>query len=293
MNEAVLEVFCRFAKAHVESGDIDPTYPLLKRVYAAQGLDRETALWRTLLYVTFYHLGSALHVSKLYPSPTLNIERELRTFPTGTERRGFRGNCRAWEHLGAFLRRAGSRGGLLVSYFDFVTHAGGKAGWFNLRFEAQQIAYCGPWASYKLADLLKHVHDYPITASDIGVGGGSETAGPVPGMVRVTGADWKRCAADVGLQQELHDECVRRGVPFNGLDQLETALCDFNSLCLGRYYVGHDIDDQQEKIDGLPPLWWEQRAHCFPSQYLGERGGWFGVRKERKTVYRDRGELLL
>jgi hypothetical protein len=295
--EPVLEVFCRFAKAHIESGDIDPTYPVLKRVYEIEKLDPETALWRTLLYVTWYNLGSASKVwTAAWPSPPEDPERlhisSFMQMATGTERRGFRGNDLAWRHLHAVLSHVRTRGGGLKAWVDYVTHSGGKTGWSAMRGAFQDFPYGGNWSSYKWVDLLKHVHSYPITADDIGVGGGGATAGPIPGMVRVTGCDWKRCAQDIVLQQELHDECVRRGVPFNGLDQLETALCDFNSLCKGSYYVGHDIDHQMEQFKEMGPVWWEARVACFPTRYLGEQGGWFGVRPKLKTLYRERGELV-
>ncbi|HJV96470.1 MAG TPA: hypothetical protein VJ608_10560 [Albitalea sp.] len=285
MNEPVLVSFCSFAKQHVESGDIDPTYPVLKRVYEAERLDREQALWRTLLYVAFYHLGSSQAAARAYPDPMARSFQGGPSLKTGVERRGFRGNDLVWGHLQAVVDRARASGGLWA-WVDSAVRQGGKVGWRALRDAFQEFPHAGPWSSYKLADLLKNVHDLPITADDIGVGGGSATAGPIPGMVRVTGANWKTCATDVGLQQELHDECVWRGVPFNGLDQLETSLCDFNSACKGRYYVGHDIDDQMEKIDGLGPVWWEARAASFAPSYLGEVGGWFGVRKQLRDGLR-------
>ncbi len=135
------------------------------------------------------------------------------------------------------------------------------------------------------------MHDVPITASDLGVGGASETSGPIPGMVLLTGKSWNVCATDLALQRDLLLKARASGVPFSGLDQLETALCDFNSLHKGGYYVGHDIDDQMTKLAGCGPMLWESRS-VFPDAFRGEVGGWNGVRKELKTAYRDRGVVL-
>ena len=286
-------MFCRFAQAQLASGDIDPTYPVLKRVHEGDKLDMDTALWRTLLYVTWYRLDSSEEVWKAVPAlaPGLKAKHGGWRLPTGTERRGFRGNDLAWLHLDAVEEAARPHGGL-AGWVEQSIGQGGKLGWEGARQAFQALPHGGNWSSYKWADLLKHVHGYPITANDIGVGGGSATAGPVPGMVRLTGEDWRRCATDLGLQQELHDECVRRGVPFNGLDQLETALCDYNSLCKGSYYVGNDIDLQMDYLKAMGAPWWEARAASFPAPYLGEVSGWFGARKELRTAYRDRGELV-
>lgn len=278
--------FCRFAKAQIESGDIDPMYPLLRRFYANEELDREQALWRTLLYVAWYHVGSAEKVWRAVPEPRPLTAHDVRGLPTGIERRAFRGNTNAALFLNAALGRAGK----LASWVD--SFGEGTRGWDRAREEIRALPWCGPWASYKFADLMKHVHGLPLEASDIGVGGASETAGPIPGMVRLTGEPWKECAQNVGLQRRLLALACDAGVPFAGLDQLETALCDFNSLCKGGYYVGHDIDDNMTKLRDSGAGLWESRA-VFDDRWRGEVGGWFGVRKPMKTVYSKAGRVLV
>ena len=292
--EPVFSHFCAFAKAQIASGDLDPTYPVLKRLYADEGLPPEIALWRTFLYVTFYNLHSAEVAWSRYPKPQF-IEDPL-TLPTGIERRGFRGNDKARHHINALFYVIAKKGlpGWISAFIDWAPDGkptDAKHKWAVVRQVFQMLPGGGEWSSYKWADLLKNVHGYPITANNIGVGGASKTAGPVCGMVRITGASWKQCAADVVLQQEVHDEAVKRGVPFNGLDQFETACCDFNSLSKGAYYVGHDIDTQQEHVAQCSEAMKRARLASFPRQYLGEFGGWTGVRKELKTLYKDTGQI--
>lgn len=281
--------FLRFAKGQLETGDIDPTYPVLKGVYRARGYTIERALWYTILYVTWYSLGSAEKAFALYPEAPAEIVDPL-VLPTGTERRSFRGNDLAREHLNALLERVRPYGSL-VRWAETATASGGTEGWDRLRAEFQSVRYAGPWSSYKLADLLAHVHDFPITASDLGVGGASETAGPIPGMVKLTGRSWRECASNRELQADLLRRSLEGGVPFSGLDQLETSLCDFNSLCNGRYYVGHDIDQQMEHLRDAPADFWAARAEAFPKGYLGELGGWRGVRKHLKDRFLTGGDL--
>jgi hypothetical protein len=290
--EPVFAKFCTFATAQIVSGDLDPTYPVLKRFYADEGIPTEQALWRTLLYVTWYNLSSAELAWTRYPSPR-ELPNDLR-LATGTERRGFRGNNLAALHVNTLLALVRSRfGGKLSNWVEAAVGPGGKAGWQQVRGAFQQVPYGGHWSSYKWADLLKNVHGYPITAADIGVGGGGETAGPVPGMVRITGESWKRIVVDVELQQAVHDEAVRRLVPFNGLDMLETACCDFNSLSKGSYYMGHDLDQQRETLAPCSEALKKARLASFDHKYLGEFGGWMGVRKELKGHYLKTGEVLV
>ena len=173
---------------------------------------------------------------------------------------------------------------------DAVVAPGGEPGWVAVCREMCSLPQGGPWTAYKFADLLKHVHGAAITAPDVGVGGMRENAGPVSGLVALTGLSWRECANNVQLQRDMLARARAEGVPLNGLDQLETALCDFNSLLKGTYYAGHDIDVQMEHLPPVAGLW-EARA-VFPDAYRGELGGWAGVRNERKSVYRDSGVVL-
>jgi hypothetical protein len=290
-NERLWDDFCLFARAQVLSGDIDPMYPVLKRFYAAEKADTEAQLWRTLLYLTWYHVGSAEKVWKVHPRPSEIDHVRFASLPTGVERRGFRGvvgNVQARGFVRCVLRRA--EGNLPAWVASFGS---GEAGWRSARRELEGVAGAGPWASFKWADLLKNVHGLPLVAPDIGVGGKSETAGPIPGLVALTGQSWKVVAVDVDLQRRVMEEAIKRGVPLGGLDQLETCLCDFNSLIKGGYYVGHDIDLQMTQLDGSGPGLWEARA-AFPAAYRGERAvePWTGVRKELKKRYSQHGELV-
>lgn len=284
--------FCRFARAQIMSGDIDPTYPVLKRVYSHDhGADANAALWRTLLYVGWYHLDSAQKVWRIFQTPAEWRARyeSLPVLPTGIERRGVRGEA-GLPRVASFINGVldASRGDLSGWLLLATERRTPEDGWRAVRALLEAVPYAGPWASFKWADLLKNVHGLPIDAPDIGVGGGGETSGPVPGMVRLTGLPWQECAGTPAHQRRLLSEAREAGVPFGGLDQLETALCDFNSLCRGSYYCGHDIDMQQTT---LPPSMSYARD-VFPARYRGELMGWTGVRHALKVAYRDAGRVV-
>lgn len=286
--EYLFEIFCRFAKGQIYSWDIDPTYPVLKRIYDMEGLDSNTRLWRTFLYVTFYSLGSSYRVWSLYPEPTIPNESDLNQ-PTGIERRGFRARPDlVLKHIQAAMDLTkGDFKGWVEGY------GSGTSGWDAARDGMRSLPWGGNWSAYKWADLLKNTHDFPLEAPDFGVGGGGETAGPIPGMVTLTGRPWKECAEDLELQKDLLARSKKAGVPFGGLDQVETCLCDFNSLCHGRYYIGHDIDSQMEsfRTGAVPASFWEARS-VIPSEFRGELNGWAGVRKELKGRFLAYGEVV-
>jgi hypothetical protein len=282
-----LEAFCTFSEAHIASTDIDPAYPVLRDVYEHHDLPMSVRLWRTILYVAFYHLGSTERAWRVYPEPPDQVVPFH--LPTGVERRGFRGQPhRVAEHLGSVLAAVRRVGGI-TQWAEKQVGGGGELGWVGARAAFEELAHCGPWASYKWADLLKHSLGFEIEANDIGVGGRGKKAGPIPGMEWVTGLDWKQCATDVEEQKRLLEQCREAGVPFAGLDQLETSLCDVNSLVKGKYYVGHDIDMMMDQLSHAGPMFWEARQRVIPKGYLGEVVGWFGCRRELMPLYRDEG----
>lgn len=283
-NANLFRDFCNFSKLAVASKDIDPVYPMLKRYYQRRGIIGQQAIWHTLLYVTFYHLGSAELMWSKYPHPTV-IAKPIK-LPTGIERRGFRGEGTSNPHIAAI---AGL--GDLTKWVEGLAGDGGKRGWRGVQDGFEKLPFVGPWASYKFADLLAHVHDYPITAPDIGTKSG-KTAGALPGFVKLTGATFEECIKNVSLQEQVFQMALDAGVPFSGLDQMETALCDFNSLTKGSYYAGHDIDDLMNKLKDSSREWWDIRAEVFDRRYLGELQGWLGVRKHLKSAYQRKGRIV-
>ena len=290
--EELFSDFVRFSTAYVRSWDIDPTYPVLRYVQNVRRLTQEQKYWHTILYLTWYNMGSAEIAFTSYKTPCVP-GRELFGLPTGTERRGMRGNYNYIEFLASVVEKV-QKHGSLGAWIVNSTRAGGEKGWIEIRREVEGLRWGGTWASFKFADLLSNVHSIPITANDIGVGGKGKNAGPVPGMVQLTGLSWEEAATNVLAQKELLERSKAAGVPFIGLEQLETALCDFNSLTHGRYYHGHDIDSQQHHLQtaGVGKVYWDARLHSFPNTMLGELNGWEGVRPERKLVYANTGIIL-
>jgi hypothetical protein len=275
--------FIHFSIAHKETGDIDPVYPVLRKVQYLRKLDPDQAVWSTLLYFTWYHLGSAEFVWRTLHGEIperLHAIPALTALPTGVERRSFRGvvgTQKAIEMLNYILRHCSP----LSQWLREITSEGGERGWSTLYEYMKSALHNGPWAAYKWCDLARNVLNRDITASDIGVGGQGQNAGPVPGLVKLTGLDWKKCACDYGLQRAVY-QYFRQYVDWAGMEEFETALCDYNSTRHRRYYVGHDIDKQQEDFEKMevPPVYWEARRLSFSKGVLGEMSEWSGVRKE-------------
>lgn len=282
-----LAAIIEFGRHHRATGDIDPSYPVLRGLMADLGLGTDDSLWLLALYVACYHLPVAVAAFLAHPEPG-----PVGPLPCGTERRGHRSPQALAAHLAAYLR---------------LTQAGQAAYWCdglgpdpaaNFRLLYGRALAChgnGRWAAFKWVDLLLHTGAVaaPIAFPSAFL---EESSGPRSGLAEVyPAARTGRLGVWAGL---LRREFAAAGEPVPW-DELETILCDFHSLCHGRYYVGHDIDEMLGRIHttNLPKeaqrSLYAARAAAFPPAYLGELGGWSGVDKERNRAYRDTGAILL
>jgi len=290
-----LSNFARFGRAMILSGDLDPQFPILRHLYTTLGLDQNTSIWFTCLYLLYYHLGSAVQAWKRYPEPDFIRKKDWsRDLPYFKQRRCFRGNEYARDQINTIVKVSG---GDLAAWIDNLVNDSAEISWTRVREAVSELPYHGPWSSYKFCDMMKFVHSYPITAPDIGTKPGA-TAGPIAGLNSLTGLDWKKCANDNQLHRALLQMTIDLGAPVNGLDQLESMLCDYQSLINGRYYVGHDIDRDQAQLElerrrnPVLDILWKARNHIFDERLLGEIGGWSGVRSHLNGVYRDRRRII-
>jgi len=288
--------FKLFAELHKISGDIDPVYPVLRKVHELRNNSQEQSIWHALLYVTWYNLGSAEKVLQRWPLPSPVVMEEAGLIghiswgglKTGVERRGFRGkdNEKPFQMINGLLASVWKNYRTLEEWLTETTKPGGRLGWQRLYIDFQGYPGNGTWAAYKWCDLTKNVLGYKITSPDIGLGGGGRNAGPVPGLSLMSGEPWERCARDEEFQEQFYREAREDGLPWDGLEEMETCLCDFNSTYKGTYYLGHDIDKQMEDIRDCPKEYWEARRLSFHPEYLGEIQGWDGVRKDRKPKFK-------
>lgn len=316
----------RFGTAMLESKDIDPVYPVLGRLQEKLGLTGtrdEEGLWLTVLYQAFYNLPSALVAFRRIGWPVSRqgyCEANLHELPIGTERRGLRGGMvRDYLH--------GYWSAVHHEATDWYVKHGGtnkpsqrrwmRAFWTGeetaeeryLKFwdQWQTIPYNGRWSAFKTAELLKEVHDFPMDAPDMRM---QHCSGPREGLIWLYGLDnlgrYKalervRILNDYGLR--LRRALADRGLPLSW-EQLETILCNFNSMRQGKYYVGHDIDEMQDQIrkamildtfkgwpEGFSALV-EARQETIPMDYLGEFNGRYGVEHNRMDEYLRYGRIL-
>jgi hypothetical protein len=301
-----------FGEALVRTKDVDPIYPLLKEVIRSRGLDREQAHWLVYLYLTFYNTSSAWKVFRELPDwragtgPFIWKSWEQVHRPQlkiNIERRGMRGgkwvealdkfcqHMRDYPAIESFLRTVspwvpGSLPGPRSPEQDYLTL------WDRL----QTIPYVGRWACFKWLDLLQHVMDFPIRAPDMRL---AYCSGPRQALeeLYVGETSNRQDPAYItwldGLGNDLRARLDGMGLSLT-FDLLETVLCNYHSLCAGRYYVSHDLDENlSDTLTGIgdPEPWMAARKAIFDPRLLGEVGGWTGVRKDLCTLYKRTGQV--
>jgi len=97
------------------------------------------------------------------------------------------------------------------------------------------------------------------------------------------------------LEQKI---TARGGTPITA--EIETSLCAYRKFYKGSRYNGYYLDRILEEI-----LWYKNepflrteveellqiRKEKFAEKYLGEIGGWTGIRKNLKTLYKETGKV--
>jgi len=288
----LLDTFVHFSQRQYDCLDYDPFHPLLWYMGRHLGLIDKEALWLSTLYMAFYNIGSA-YVAFVNGDPWKELPDWVLKLPIGVQRRNLRGG-KVREHLLDFSRQALVAGGPVALLTQGFTDQPAP-NWRALQTTLDGVWGNGRWSNFTLGELYQKVNHLPVLPTDIMNDGSS---GPRAGLAYL-------CEVDPELSVEELDKVAARlfkkvrpristdlpYMPHNHYDygMLESQLCDFNSLRKGRYYIGRDIDRDQERIlathAALEAMGqdtkrldevWAAREACFAKEYLGEFSGWIG-----------------
>lgn len=301
-----LKDFVRFGKHLKSSSDIDPLYPILRSIIVQHKMTEEQAYWFTFLYVAWYNVAVGYRAWLECPEPDPDILTLLDpSWPTGVERRASRGG-RVREHIDSFLTAADGyriqtwfNRGLNADAFELEDQ---HANWRILNERLQTLRMNGRWAAYKHCEVLRRVHYVMVQAPDMG---NQFSSGPREGLAFLYGElDGQGPKVISRLDRQglnLQRRVARLGLEVD-IEELETILCNWKSVMKGKYYVGHDIDENQEQIhiavekgiltEEQADTLWIARQTTLPHEYLGELNGWNGVQKDRQTAYMKQRKIV-
>lgn len=253
-----------FCRQMLVTRDYDPNYFAVKGFSENVGLTWDQTYEFCFIFNGFYHFGSA---ARFLADPSIDVSK----VEYGRSRRGFRGNSKVRN----FIEAGRSLKAHILKHRD-----GGEAGWMEIYTMLLGIQGCGHWSAYYLCDMFKVILGFRISSPNVGfLSSDSSNRGPLSGLAFITGLPETTLRRHAGLHRSIYNEMLE-GVPFEGMEQFESLLCNYLSLHKGTYYVGRDIDRQIGMMKGLGPEWWTARARYFPDELLGEKHGWSGIRDE-------------
>ncbi len=268
LDPAHKEAFGKFSREMIRTRDYDPNYFVVKGVVEAKGLDESQAYDYCVTFNAFYNFGSA---EKFWNDPKLDVSK----LACGQSRRSFRGNSKVLRCL---------RDSQEIKAFVFRQRNNGTQGWEVIYNAFKLVGGNGPWAAYYMADMMKVVLGFNITAPDVGeLTSSGKPRGPIDGLITIANCKNRKQIEVPQIQRKLYEKALELA-PFEGMECFESILCNYLSLLKKKYYVGRDIDRQIPMLEGLGEPWWSARRRYFPEEFLGELGGWNGIRKEKMGV---------
>lgn len=96
----------------------------------------------------------------------------------------------------------------------------------------------------------------------------------------------------------VREEVIRAGGD-GSVVKLETSLCAYRKFYKGTRYNGYYLDRMLEEVYAMRERYpeitariLEARKACFQARFLGESGGWRGVQKHMKTLYKNTGIIM-
>lgn len=293
--------FIEFSKQILDSWDVDPVYPVLKKYFEMENYSLEEKLFGVHVYLTYYNVFWTIATLKALRG-NFNFEswRQLefvqnKTAKFGSDRRGIRayGLNVVLPMFSSFFKDYTTQE---EYYIKPLTNDKRKNYEINKDL-VLAVPHNGSWAAYKHIDLLTHSADVPIECTDWWVKGRA-----FGGKQLVV--DWELGGGKLGKVVKETPEVVARINDFADrwtakfqevidptitYDKSETCACKYHALYGRTYYAGHDIDKMQEEImksgyfdKEIADLMYHLREECFDKKHLGEHSGWEGVRKELK-----------
>lgn len=110
----------------------------------------------------------------------------------------------------------------------------------------------------------------------------------------------KRLAISASVLDKMMLETERRIAEAGGavnVTEIETSLCAYRKFYKGTRYNGYYLDRMLEELYAMQSQYpdvsqelFDMRLQLFDDRYLGEKGGWRGIRKDMKKRYLTMGD---
>jgi Alpha-glutamyl/putrescinyl thymine pyrophosphorylase clade 2 len=294
-----------FTQAKLLIGEPSPHLKLV--VELSKDLTWEEKVWRAGCYAVPYSLTTAEAIWQIWPHDRVASEGvmeldewihvEWAGMHTRTERRCVRSANKFAESLISYWYWMHDQ---LPEVIAIANTQGNPKYQYEMFWEsAARLYQFGRYINIRLLELLRRSVGIPATLPDIrGIGGWS----PLRALTLFFPEETKPLlrghapTAEI-LATRLLEELQGRRIPVDHY-VLAAMLCEYREAYEDRHqYPGRTHDQEIEYLNGGTGAYWAVRGikseivaarrRIFPSQVLGERQGWSGVRHDLSRVLRD------
>lgn len=290
-------LFTEFVRAETAAGGPDPQIPLIVEL-AKERESLVEKVWLAGCYGAHHCIPSAYVVwSHWRPEVVLHkpdeLESWLRAFwaglPVRPEMKSHRMPEKRRQCLVDFARYAVEERWRVTKDYE--------AFWISTQ---QEIKYYGRYMAIKYLELLRELVRPDIAAPDIRARGAWSPRRTLswlfPEEPRLAQQEDKSQEAEQLVERvalQAKERLAASGLPLHFF-QLQVLLCEYREALAGGFYPGGTHDEEldymalTEKVFGreaIEPIF-QARRRLFPEVYLGEVGGWSGLRREKFQAFK-------
>lgn len=278
MERNIYKDFDIFSRALIASDDVDPVYPVIRKIVNHYNLQPE---WFTFMYVLFYNLESAIEICKVMPTmshwnPEKFIELRNTIKKFGHERRGMirivMNEINALNHV--------------IRNFKIDKNDNNR----SLRTKIESYPFHGSWAAFKIAEIFEKsfeysnlgIHDLGIDDKDV-----NRNDGPVGGLRWLYGREYQYDNSFKSTWNKFGKNLSKAwGVD---IGKTETCLCKWHKTISGKYYIGNDVSEFHE----LKHVLGDKNYNKIIIQTFPEFKEITGVDKSLKGLYKREDKLTM
>ena len=296
-------------------GECDPAYPVLQRTCNELGLNNEERYWLAFLYGTCYCGVTAFYIFSKFPDfREINIQKLKEWWKENKHKLIFQTDRAKIKNFDQFVPCVASYLSLVNdSQEDTFRRLRGKDKCETYRrcYEYfSHIKYFGVFSLFNYLELVQKLTGFEMLPDTIPLEMAESARNgvcymcSVDDMVTLHHKPPKIPIDYEYLYQQLHRMHHELGEENRGLEvtfwNMETVLCAYKKLFWQTRYFGYYIDRQLSEINEMKEkvkeidwnMFHEFRIEYFHPFFLGEIGGWKGIRPQRTKIFMSYGTLI-
>ncbi len=293
----------------VKSGDCDPAYPGLRYVANRFELNIEQRYWLAWLYACCYCVPTVYYIYNEFPDyEFVEIPRLQWWWNTNKHKLIFQTDRLKVKSFNNFVKMFESYKSLVgksqKDKFESLLLKTKEDSYDNIYNFSSKLFYFGRYSLFLYLEAMNQLTEIPIAPSFLDF---KNAVSCRNGMCYVLGLDeWITRKDKIinlkpnqfdymqGMLKNLKDEIVKEYGKNHNYWNIETSLCAYKKLFWKTRYLGYYIDRLMVEIkkmesnvsDGVDwSVLWDFRKEHFEHRWLGELGGWSGIRNNKMGEY--------